>query len=520
MNAVTAAEMRELDRRTIEERGIPGEVLMAQAGWGVAQKVLDVLENLDGAQSVQMFAGKGNNGGDVFAAAVFLDDAGVDVEVFFAGRVEDIKGDARAALERMYDSEIELRELKSVAEWQQLKVMPHLAGDVLVDGLLGTGIKGAARGVSAAAIEVVNHFADIKRAPVVAVDIPSGMNADSGESEGVVVRADYTVTMGLAKRGMLQPAALESVGNLSVVDIGIPAEYARELNSDIELIAAADIAEMFPRRRRVAHKGDFGHVLLIGGAPGYVGAIILAARAALRSGVGLVSMLVPETVAAIAAGAVPEAMVHSALCNKEGSLSAGALEGAAFDVTKFAAVLVGPGMSRNPEGAELIRKVAQMSKEPLVLDADALNLLAEDNSLADAARGRLVLTPHPGEAGRLLGRTAADVQADRFGAAADLAECFGACAVLKGAGTVVREPGGVPYVSLAGNPGMAKGGSGDLLAGLLGGIGAQGLSVLDAARAAVYIHGAAGDIAAGASSQPGMTVADIIEAIPQVWKKL
>jgi NAD(P)H-hydrate epimerase len=517
VNAVSVAEMRELDRRTIEEYGVPGEVLMQRAGLGVAMEVAPLAEACGGEPLVQIFAGKGNNGGDAFVAAYCLLEMGCDVELFFAGDSSAVSGDALVHLKKMLEAGIELRELATVKEWQALAGMPHLAGDILLDGLLGTGISGAPRGVVAAAIEAINVFS--RKAPVVAIDIPSGLNGDSGVAEGAVVCADCTVTMAMPKNGLLQPAALDFVGSLSVVDIGIPAEYTDRMAADVELITPPEVSALFERRRRSSHKGCYGHVLLIGGASGYAGAIAMAGMAALRSGVGLVSLLVPESIATVVAGLLPEAMVHAGLCNDSGSLCADALEPMANKLRGFSAIAIGPGMTQHPAGAEVLKQALALLDKPVVLDADALNLLAKIDDLP-AVSCRPILTPHPGEMARLLGGDAAAIQADRFDAARRAAEKYGAVVVLKGAGTVVTAPGQSRYVNMSGNPGMAVGGSGDVLTGLMAGLAAQGLEPLAAAKAAVHIHGVAGDAVALAGSQASMTATDIVDAMPKIFRRV
>ncbi|MBN1557453.1 MAG: NAD(P)H-hydrate epimerase, partial [Lentisphaerae bacterium] len=324
MKAVTAEQMRALDRRTIDEAGIPGEMLMEKAGAGVAQAVRRLLAETGRVPGrVRLFAGRGNNGGDVFVAARRLLEAGCDVGVATTSRVQDFTGDARTHVQRLIEAGLAPRECTEADAWRQPDILEQDA-DVVVDGLLGTGIQGAARGPAAAAIDAVNALG--RRARVVAVDIPSGLDADSGAAPGATVAADVTVTMGLPKRGCLEPCAVDYVGVLEVVDIGIPRSFVEAVPADLELITPPDIRPCLPRRKRSAHKGTFGHVLLVGGAPGYAGAVVLAARAALRSGVGLVSALVPEPVAPVVAAQVPEAMIHPGRATPDGRLAPRALD--------------------------------------------------------------------------------------------------------------------------------------------------------------------------------------------------
>ena len=518
MKAVSALEMRELDRRTIEEFGIPGEIPMQRAGLGVAEAAMHFAEVAKQEPLVQIFAGKGNNGGDAFVAAYCISRMGCEVEVLFAGDSSSVSGDALTHLNRMREEGIELRELAAEDEWNELLAMPQLAGTVLIDGLLGTGITGSARGPVAAAINVVNRFS--RHAPVVAIDIPSGLNADTGIAEGSCVIADLTVTMAMPKKGLLEPCALDYVGRLEVIDIGIPTELSAEIDSPAELITEADIEPLFSHRARTAHKGSYGHTLIIGGASGYAGAVAMAAMAALRSGVGLVSMLVPETIAATVAGLVPEAMVHAGKTNATGSLSSDAIENWGQDLSIFSSILVGPGMTRHSDGEALIREVAALRDTTVVMDADALNIISDHPDILEKTSCDIILTPHPGEMARLLKTDSAAVQGDRFAAAIKSADAFGTITVLKGAGSIVAQNDKPLHINMTGNPGMATGGMGDVLAGLMTGLAAQGLSPFDSARAAVYIHGRAGDNAVLEGSQNGLISTDLIKELPAVFRTI
>ncbi len=348
MKAILASEMRELDRKTIEEEGVPGVELMERAGYGVAEYVRSLAHTAGlGDSLIQIFAGRGNNGGDAFVAARYLNQMEFRVEVLFAGEASSVSGDALQHMNQMLDDGVVFRELPMLAEWELLQAFPEAAGDILVDGLLGTGISGPARGPVAGAIQTINAFSE--RSLVIAIDVPSGLDSDTGESEGDAVEADFTVTMGLPKRGLVMPCARDLVGVVTVIDIGIPREFTEPLESPVELITIEDIVPLVKKRQSTSHKGTYGHVLLIGGAPGYAGAIAMAAMSAIRSGVGLVTVLVPESVLSIVAGLVPEAMVHGGNVNDRGSLAADALEHWGRDLDEFDAVLLGPGMSAHAD---------------------------------------------------------------------------------------------------------------------------------------------------------------------------
>lgn len=514
MKVISTEQMRELDRYTIEDIGIYGEILMDRAGKGVADVVLN-LADLSGIQNpnVLLFAGKGNNGGDAFVAARYLFKAGMSVEVLFAGELASVSGDALVHLSKMRTAGVQPLEVSTIEGWKGM--ISSSVPDIIVDGLLGTGISGPAREPVATAIRLINDLSN--KGMVVSIDAPSGINTDTGEAAGDVVIADVTATMAYPKRGLLEPVALEAVGSLEVIDIGIPDALAENISSDLDFITKGEVQSLFKRRSRNSHKGSYGHVLLVGGSPGYAGAIAMSAMAALRSGVGLVTILVPESVASIVATLVPEAMVHSAEMTETESLSANAIEVWGKDIHSFDALLIGPGMSTHRDGLHLVRKVLHTSKGTVVLDADALSVCSRQLDILRTASCPTILTPHPGEMARLKNCSVAEVQADRPGIASYMANHLNTNVVLKGAGTLIAAPDQPISINMTGNPGMASGGMGDVLAGLIAGLAAQGLSPHDAAKVAVYIHGRTGDIVAQSSSQPGMIATDLIDALPEVF---
>jgi NAD(P)H-hydrate epimerase len=518
MKAVSAAQMRELDRFMIEEYDTSGEELMRRAGKGVANLVSDLAERARfNNPLVQLVAGRGNNGGDAFAAACYLHDDEFDVEVLLAGTAGEVKGDALRHLGRMRSAGIPLQELPTQEDWEEA-IQRGDAGQILVDGVLGVGAKGPPRGPIAGAIRYLKAMSDMSL--VVAIDVPSGLDADTGETPGEAVIADLTATIGLPKQGLLLPRALPWVGNVEVVQIGIPLERVQDLTADAELITDWDLRPLFPRRPRAAHKGLYGHVLIVAGAAGYAGAAALAARGATRSGAGLVSVLTPRGIAPVVAAGVPEAMVHAAAETAEGTTDAATWTGWRARLAGFDAVVAGPGMTRHADTAAGVRTLLAECRQPMVLDADALNALGSDLDGVARAAGPVVLTPHPGELARLLGCRTEEIQADRRAAARHAAERSRATVVLKGAGTVVAQAGRPLAINLTGNPGMATGGMGDVLSGLIGGLLAQKLAPFDAACAGVYLHGRAGDSAAWRRSQAALTAADVLDELPYVFREV
>ena len=519
MKLISVAQMREIERRAMEEFTIGGEELMDRAGEGLAE-VVERLAEAAGFQQpfVHLIAGRGNNGGDACAAAYYLKQHDVDVELWLAGAKSDIQGDALKQLSRARQAEVPLVELPTMEDWDRAHA---LGADIVVDGVLGIGASGPARGPAVGAIQYINACA--REALVVALDVPSGLDADTGRAEGEAVRADVTATIGLPKLGLVETSALEYVGTLEVVDIGIPPALAAEFPSETEreLIFRTDCQALLPRRPRAAHKGRFGHVLLLGGARGYAGAITLAARAASRAGAGLVSVVTPISIAPIVAGAALESMVHGAEETELGSLAADTWKNYCKPLEEnLSAVLIGPGLTREPESLALVRYVLRSCDAPLVLDADALSVLAGQPDWLNKARSPVVITPHPGELAALFGQTVEEVQADRYGMALAAAKFANVTVVLKGAGTLVAEKGQPTAINLTGNPGMATGGAGDVLAGILTALLGQGLAPYDAARLAVYLHGRAGDMVAWRKSQAGLIAGDLVDELPFAFRDI
>jgi hydroxyethylthiazole kinase-like uncharacterized protein yjeF len=492
--------------------GVPGALLMERAGAGVARAALRLLRAGQGRHCV-LVAGRGNNGGDAFVAARLLQAWGVPCETLLTAPPVTLRGDARAAWEALRATGAAFRVLAREEEWRQAEPARELPpGTVVVDALLGTGGRGAPAGVTAAAIGWIRRAA--AEARILAVDLPSGMNGDSGTAAGEAVAADLTVTLDTPKLGFRRPVAWPMLGRLETVDIGLGDAGAEEddRDCDCDYLAAAELAPLRPPRPRDSHKGLFGHVLVIGGARGFGGAPALAALGALRAGAGLVSAALPADAAAAAAALAPEAMAHP-LPAAAGCLDLPALRAWRQDLAAFDVVAAGPGMTAGEGTRQVTEWLLGGGAGRLLLDADALNVLAgwaaPGGVRPPAAAGRRILTPHPGEAARLLGTTAAAVQEDRAAAARRLAEATGAVVVLKGAGTLVCAPGKRPQLNLAGNPGMATGGAGDVLTGVIAALWGQGLDAWDAARLGVHLHATAGDLAAWELGEAALIARDI-----------
>jgi NAD(P)H-hydrate epimerase len=507
MLILTAAEMRALDREVIERVGVPGVVLMEAAGRGVA----DLIGAL-GRAPVTVWAGPGNNGGDGLVAARHLANRGVDVAVVLCAPAAKVRGDALVHLQACERSGVPILDGATAAGLAAAAARP---AEVVVDALLGTGLEREVTGHLADAIARINVHAAVK----IAVDIPSGLDADRGIPLGACVRADHTVTFAFAKRGLVIAPGFTFAGRLHVIDIGIPERLARAHGVHAELLDERVLDGLRRPRDPLGHKGTFGHLLVLAGSGDKLGAALLAGQAALRSGVGLCTVALPTGALGAFAGKVPELMAAGYLPDD----AEAAWASLAPLVDGKRALAAGPGMPTQSSMRGLLAKLvsAALARDlGVVLDADALNHLAADAAILDGAprppSARLVLTPHPGEAARLLGRPVAEVQADRVGAATALAARHQAVVALKGARTIVAAPDGRLAVCPTGNPGLGTGGTGDVLTGCVGALLAEGRDAFGAATAAVYLHGAAGDLVADERGQRGLVAHDVVDALPRV----
>lgn len=510
--------MREMDRKAIEDMGVPGVVLMENAGREVALSAKRIYERMANGKTpphdvkIAIFCGKGNNGGDGFAAARHLADMGFKPEVFLVADAEEIKGDAAINHRIILNMKIPVYPVRNEKDLARARLL-CMKSAVIVDALFGTGLKGEVQGVSRQVIELINEL----EAPVVSVDIPSGISGETGKVLGAAVKAEETVTMALPKTGLvLYPGAVYA-GRITVADIGMPFSIIRDAAAEAEILEKDAIRRFFAPYPPDAHKGIFGRVFILAGSGGFTGAAALAGAAAVRSGAGLVTLGVPESLNDIMEVKLTEAMTLPLPETPERSLSIRALEKALEFSAGCDAVALGPGLSQQEETVEFVRRFVQECPVPMVIDADGLNALAKKPA---ALKAQTVITPHPGEMARLLGATADTVQQDRPWAAREAARRFGCTALLKGARTLIAAPGGGLFINPTGNPGMATGGSGDVLCGMIAAFLARGMSPVEAAAAGAYIHGLSGDIAAEREGQLSMTAGDIIKYLPDAFKRL
>ncbi len=509
MTIVTAHQMRELDRRTIQEAGVPGHVLMERAGAGVAAAMEDMFGPMKGT-TVTIFCGKGNNGGDGLVAARLLRRKRVNVQVCLLAHARDLKGDAKLMYQRFVKGtgRSHLVRVPSPDRIRQLVRRSH----VLVDALLGTGTSAPVTGLYREAIHAMNASA----VPVVAVDMPSGIDTDTGATLGAAVRASLTVTFGNPKLGLFLGPGIDHTGAMRRVGIGIPDRYVEDLRIPLELLTPAAVRPWLPTRRASAHKGTFGHAGIIAGSPGKGGAAALAATSALRSGAGLVTVAAPAGVQASLESRVMEVMTLPLPETGDRTLSRHALPQLHAFMQSRSAIGMGPGLSTHAETAEVIRTLIAQCDRPSVIDADALNALVGQTGILRSCPIPPIVTPHPGEMARLLGApTAEPVNRNRLGIAQDFARAHSSIVVLKGARTIIAHPDGPTAISPTGNPGMATAGMGDVLTGVIAGLLAQGLAPWEAAQSGVYLHGLAGDLAVEEYGHAGLMAGDLLRYLPR-----
>jgi len=510
MKVVTAQEMREIDQKATIEFKIPGIVLMENAGRRVVEGVLESLDGTRG-RTVTIFAGKGNNGGDGLVAARHLFNMGVEVKVILLESPDNITGDAATNLEIWHRMGQKVYTITQKDDFNAVRLF-LVKTDIVVDAIYGTGFKGKVKDYVGRIIESINA----SQKPVVAVDLPSGLEADTGNVNGPCIRASLTITFGLPKIGLLLEPGVGYAGDLRVVDISLPVNLLEGEHLKLNLTVKDQVKGWLPFRPNTSHKGDYGGVLIVAGSRGMAGAACLTAEAAARAGAGLVTLAVPESVYLPVASKLTEVMVAPIPCTGEGTVSKEALPLIRSMMDRADVLAMGPGLSGNSETWDAVRKIIMFSGIPLVLGADALNAVAGRTDLLGKVKVPLVLTPHPGEMGRLTGLSVASIQQDRLNLARRWSSEWGAVLVLKGCRSIIASPDGTTYINPTGNPGMATGGSGDVLTGVIAGLLAQGMEVSRAAAAGVYLHGLAGDRAALEKGMLGLVAGDILHSLPGV----
>ena len=521
MKVVTAAEMRRIDQDTIEGIGIPGIVLMETAGSAIVRAIE---QHYPTCQRIGIFAGKGNNGGDGIVIARQLAHIGRDVHLFLVSPPDSFTGEAHINLQIAKRLGLQIEEILTDTGFYGTGDVPTTLAscELLVDAILGTGVRGAVRSPIASIINAINSLP----IPVLSVDLPSGLDADTGHPLGTCVQADRTVTIGLPKRGLLIHPGAELAGKLKVVDIGFPQQVVDAQDIKVHWTTATQASQWVPPRPPASHKGSYGRVLVVAGSTGMTGAAALASEAALRAGAGLVTLATPKHLNPILEGLLPEVMTLPLPETEAGSLAVSATSAILEFAEKTKSVLaIGPGLSQHPETVSLVHQLIRENWEQelglrMVIDADGLNALAQDRNILSLLDRETVLTPHPGEMARLTGASVSTLEKDRIQTAQQFASEHSLTLVFKGAPTVSADANGEVWINSTGNPGMATGGMGDVLTGVIAGLMAQGITSETAAALGVYLHGLAGNIVAEKLGMPGLIASDVLKAVPQAIASL
>lgn len=519
MILVSAGQMQKMDHEAIHLFGIPGMVLMENAGRGAFDMLVRKFSPLENKR-VAIICGRGNNGGDGFVMGRCLMEKGIPTTLFLLSLPDKLTGDARAnyllaqkLVEKTPKSHlIEIPDANGLARHKSRL----LDQDLFVDAIFGTGLNSEVGGIFKEIIDLVNRSGK----PVFSVDIPSGLNADTGAVCGSAIQAAATATFAFAKAGLILHPGNLYTGDLEIINIGIPNFIALAQTPSLFLMEEPEIAGLFKPRSFTSHKGSFGHLLVIGGSPGKTGAAALCANAAMRSGTGLVTLGVAKGVNPTLESLVMEPMTAPLPETQQGCLGNSSLAAIQELLKDKQALALGPGLGTDQETRSLVKNLVQNTSIPLVLDADGLNCLAGDLDILKTRQAPTILTPHPGEMARLVQKTTPEIQADRLGTAIGFAQEYQVILVLKGAQTLVACPDGRTFVCPTGNPGMASGGMGDVLTGMIAGFLAQGLTAEDAARAGVFIHGLCGDTLANQTNGFGFLASDMVLAIPRALPRV
>ncbi|MEH7250397.1 NAD(P)H-hydrate dehydratase [Neobacillus niacini] len=515
MFAAGQKDMQKMDQCTIEKIGLPGVVLMENAGAIVVEEILKSTASRN--PKVIVLAGGGNNGGDGFVIARRLYDYGLHPQLWLLVDPERIKGDARKHLDIYLNRGLPLKQFQdySFAELHDDLFM----ADIIIDSILGTGVNGPVREPLKDVISLVNTYADKK--PIISVDIPSGVSSDTGKVEGVAIKASKTITFVFPKKGFFLNEGPLYVGDWKAVDISVPPSIVKDLGLDLPKVITEHLAKAaVPIRSKHGHKGTFGHALILGGSRQFVGAPIFSAKAAFHSGAGLVTLAIPESIYPIAAAQNPESLFLP-LTDQDGHFAAAAIQELSHSLHQFDSVAVGPGMSRFPCGEEWMKSLfGYLTDQHVVIDADALYLLRNQLDLLNNYTGKIIMTPHPGEMARLLNKTVKEVEENRLEIAIQFAKEHSIYLLLKGHRSVIATPSGELYINPHGHDALGKGGSGDILTGLIASFLAQGASPLNALIAASYLHARAGEEKAKKLSHYGVMPFDVIEGVKELLNEI
>jgi hydroxyethylthiazole kinase-like uncharacterized protein yjeF len=512
MKLVTAEMMRAIDRETIDNRGVPGPELMERAGQGIAERIKNDILSDAPDRKIAIFCGKGNNGGDGFVIGRALRHYGSSVIIYFPGPIENLSPDAQFNYDRAIQSGIEIIEIRDPSELPE-----EITADYIIDAVFGTGFTGAPKGILADFIACINRQ-DI---PVIAVDCPSGLDIDTGKHEGAVVEADYTFCLGLPKIGLFYSPGRELAGLVDIVPIGIPDDVIQSFNIKDNLITAEMVAGLLPKRRPDGHKGDFGKLFILAGSTGLTGAATLAAISSARTGLGLVTVGCPASLNHILEIKLTEPMTYPLPdIAKRGALALRGLGEIKKKISENDAVVIGPGIGRHHETRELIQRLVTSIDKLALIDADGLNAFEKNREPLLGPHPKFVLTPHPGEFRRLIDENIPQNLNDKHNLVRDYAKKYNSVIILKGSPSIVVDTDGALYLNPTGNNGMATGGTGDVLSGVIGSFLAQGLSPLYSAVCGVYLHGLSGDLAAAELGYRSLIAGDLIDYLPDTFALL
>lgn len=514
MKVLTSKQMKEIDRCAIQELGILGPILMENAGQRIFKSIQKRFPDLR-KEKIVIIAGKGNNGGDGFVVARHLFNQGANPEVLLLAAQKEVKGDAAVNLNIAENIGIKINEINSQKDLNLLKGKILLAS-LLVDAIFGTGLTKPADGLYVKVIELINK----SKAYKIAVDIPSGLSSDTFQIIGPCVKADLTVTLAAPKIAHVFPPAEEYIGELEVADISIPSFLFEKEDLKLELVEENTVLPYFMKRKKDAHKGTFGHLFILSGSFGKTGAAVMAGKAALKMGAGLVTVGTPKSCLPIVARSMDELMTEPLPETPEKTLSSDALKKTASLLRGKDALLIGPGISTHRSTAEFVLSLLPEIKIPVVMDADALNILATEPEAIKSLPKPAVLTPHPGEFARLVKLSTREVVKNKLELAPQFASEYGVYLVLKSYRTLTATPEGRVYINSTGNPGMATAGSGDVLSGMIASMIIQEKNLLEAVLAAVYVHGLSGDLGAQKLGEKTLVAGDLIRELPRSIKLL
>lgn len=513
MKVANCSQMKDIDSTAINDFGIPGVVLMENAALGVVEEAVKTLGDLS-FKSIVIFCGKGNNGGDGFAIARHLYNKGANVIVILLDSKEKVKGDALINLDIIEKLDIKIVEAKDESYLEGIAATLYLC-DLVIDAIFGTGIKGKIKGIAKDIIKIINSSGSY----TISVDIPSGVNGDTGQICDVCVKADKTVTFALPKVGLLSYPGADYVGELIVADISIPNTVVESKNISVNIIEPDYIKSIIPVRESQTNKGDYGKLFIIAGSVGMTGAAVLTSQSALRTGSGLVTVGIPQSLNNIIEAKLTEVMSYP-LKDEGGILSLECMDSLLSKINSSDVIAFGPGLSNTNSIEKILLELIKKCKKTIVIDADGINVLAKNINVLKENECNIILTPHPGEMSRLTGLDIEYIQNNRIKTTIQFAKEYNTTILLKGAKTVIANPEGEVYINTTGNPGMATGGMGDVLTGIIASLCGQGLDNFQAAVSGAFIHGYAGDIASEEKGMHGLTAVDTIDNIPKVLKIL